>query len=144
MFRRLTVALLLVLSGCSGPPEPGAGAALEVTDARVRTPVPGQDRTAGYFTARNPGDAAVTIRGARSDAAEAVEIHESRREGDRMRMVPLDEVVVAPGEAVRFEPGGKHLMLLGIEQLGESVEIVLEHDGGETLVRFETVPVGGE
>ncbi len=141
--RILVLALTpLLWTGCGGTKSEGSP--LEVTDARIRAPVPGQSRTAGYFTARNVSDRTVVLTGARSPAAESVELHTTVRDGDVMRMRPLPEVVIAPGETVRFAPGGSHLMLFGVSELEDSVEITLEHgDTGETRVRFETITLGG-
>ncbi len=141
--RSLALALTTLLWGGCGATN-GEEAPLEVADARIRAPIPGQTRTAAYFTARNVSDRTVVVTGARSPAAESVELHTTVRDGDVMRMRPLPEVVIAPGETVRFAPGGSHLMLFGVSELGDSVEITLEHgDTGETRVRFETITLGG-
>jgi len=131
----LLVAVLL--AGCA------EGRELEVREARVRAVIPGQDKTVGYFTARNTGDGDVVLSGASSPAARAVEIHTTIRDGDVARMRRLSEVVIPAGETVRFEPGSRHLMLFGVSELGVSAEIVLETADGERIpVTFETIPVG--
>ena len=135
-------AAALLLAACSQSP---AGAGLEVIDARLRTPVPGQDKTAGYFTLNNRSRETVVLVGAESPAARSVEMHTSERDGDVMRMRRLTEVVVPAGEAVRFEPGGRHLMLFGVSSLGDATEIVLlGRDGRRIPVTFETIAMGDE
>lgn len=132
----------LMLAGCGQAP---AGDGLEVIDARVRALIPGQDKTAAYFIANNRGRKPAILVGAESTAARAIEMHTTVQDGDVMRMRRLNEVVIPPGEAVRFEPGGRHLMLFGVESLGESTEIVLvRKDGRRVAVSFESMPVGGE
>lgn len=141
MFPRVAVALLavLLLAGCS------ADDPLVVSEARVRAPVPGQDKSVGYFTARNRSDDAITLVGAESDAVRAIEMHTTTRDGDVVRMRRLTEVVIPAGDTVRFEPGGRHLMLFGVAELGDEVEITLHTaDGGRFPVRFETVPLGAD
>jgi periplasmic copper chaperone A len=138
--RRLnaTVLLLAVLAaGCAEP------AALEVNEARLRAPIPGQDKTVGYFTARNSTDQDIVLTGASSTAARAIEMHTTIRDGDIVRMRRLPEVVISAHDTVRFEPGGRHLMVFGVSELGTDTEIVLETAGGERFqVSFETTAVG--
>lgn len=133
---------LLIAAGCSQAP---GGDGLEVIDARLRAVIPGQDKTAGYFTLNNRGRDPITVVGAASEAARSIEMHTTVQDGQVMRMRRLEEVVVPPGEAVRFEPGGRHLMLFGVSSLGEATEIVLlRKDGKRVVVSFETIPVGEE
>jgi periplasmic copper chaperone A len=136
--------LLLPGAGCSPAPAPEAGP-LVVTDARVRAPIPGQDKTVGYFTARNAGAEDVVLSGAYSDAVRAIEMHVTLRDGDMVRMRRLEEVVIAPGETVRFEPGGRHLMLFGVSELTEPVAIVLQQQSGpDVRLPFQIIPLGEE
>lgn len=130
---RIVLLALLTVAGCSS-------GTLEFSDARVRTVIPGQDRTAAYFTVHNGGSAAVVITGASAPGVRTVEMHVTRHEDGMARMRRLDEVVIAPGDTVRFEPGARHLMLFGVSGLGDVVEITLTtRSGGEFRVPFETV-----
>lgn len=134
------VLALLAAAGCGGPAQNG----LEVSQARVRAVIPGQDKTAGYFIVHNSGSGPAVLLGARADGARAVEMHVTRRDGDRVRMQRLQEVVVPAGDTVRFEPGGRHLMLFGATDLGEDPVIVLQWQNEPALpVQFETIPIGG-
>ncbi len=132
------LAALLPAAGCA----PASNPDIEVTDARIRAPLPGRDMTAGYFTLRNDRDAALVLTGVTSPAARAVEMHETSSDGGMMKMRRLDEVVVGAGETVRFEPGGRHLMLFGVSNLGERTEITLNRRNGDPIVvPFTTVAV---
>lgn len=141
----LVLAGILAGAGCADDGAPSAAAAgLDISDARVRALIPGQDRTAGYFTAHNPTAEPIVLTGARSDAVRAIEMHISFRDGDMMRMRRLEHLEIAPGETVRFEPGGRHLMLFGVEALNSAVAITLEQqDGTRVPVRFAVIPTGG-
>jgi copper(I)-binding protein len=133
---------LLAAGGCS---QATGGDGLEVIDARLRALIPGQDMTAGYFTLNNRGRAPITVVGAESDAARSIEMHTTVQDGEVVRMRRLQEVVVPPGEAVRFEPGGRHLMLFGVSSLHDATEVVLlRKDGKRVVVSFETIPLGEE
>jgi periplasmic copper chaperone A len=140
-FAALAVALLL--GAACGPEGPPQDPRLQITDARVRGLIPGRDTTVGYFTAHNPGPEPLVLTGARSDAVRAIEMHVTLRDGDMVRMRRLDEVVVEAGETVRFEPGGRHLMLFGATELNTPVEIVLlEQDGTAHAVPFRVLAAG--
>lgn len=132
------LCLALLLGGCAP-----AAPELEISDARVRAPIPGRDMTAGYFNVQNHGAEAVVLTGADSAAARAVEMHLTTSDGGMMQMRRLDEVVVEAGDTVRFEPGGRHLMLFGVSSLGDGIDITLRRSNGEPIVaRFTTVAVG--
>ena len=98
------VLLAGLLAGCEPPPAGG----LEITNARVRDLLPGQDKTAAYFDVTNLGAEPRAIVAARSDSARAIEFHTTRMDGDIMRMRRLEEVLIEPGTAINFQPGGHH------------------------------------
>lgn len=147
----LPAAALGLLAGCAivlgtacGRVEERDGEiTLQVTEARVRALIPGQNKTVGYFTAYNAADTPVVLIGARSTAVRAIEMHTTLRDADMVRMRKLDEVVIAAGETVRFEPGGRHLMVFDAADLGDAVEIVLlGSEGAEFHVRFRVMAPG--
>jgi copper(I)-binding protein len=60
-------------------------------------------------------------------AARAV-LHESFADNGVMKMRPLDGLTITPGEPLILEPGGKHVMLMGLNralQEGDSFPITL-------------------
>lgn len=136
----MLVVLLGAGTGCS-PPIPDG---LVIEDARVRAPAPGRDMTAGYFIARNTAATDIVLVGASSPAARAVEMHVSEADGDMVRMRQLPQVEIGAGATVRFEPGGRHLMLFGVSLPEDGLDIVFEHaDGASTTAHFRTVSLGG-
>ena len=48
------------------------------------------------------------------DAAVTVKIHESKMEGDVMKMSMLSSLPVEPNDNMAFEPGGLHVMLVAL------------------------------
>jgi len=56
------------------------------------------------------------LTGASTPAGERVEIHESRLQDGVARMRPLQDVELAPGRRLVFEPGGMHFMIIGLKQ----------------------------
>ncbi len=133
------VPVSFVLVFDRGVPAPS----LSVEDARVREPIPGQDKTVAYFSATNTGDAVIELIAAQSPMARAVELHTNVRDGDMVRMRRLEKVTIAPGETVRFAPGGHHLMVFGVQALPETVPFELITAGGGRLrVAFTRVGLG--
>jgi copper(I)-binding protein len=108
-------------------------AELTIEDAWVRAMPPTQKMTAGYATITNSGDEAVTVAGASSPIAKMSELHTTVKDGDRMRMVPLDPVTLEPGQQFTFTPGGPHVMLMGVASMpseGTEVEFCFEMADG--------------
>ncbi len=101
----------MFLASCSKPNM--APPLIEVTDPWIRKPIPPLDKTAGYFKVTNHSETPIVLKVAQSKSARKIEFHETLEEEGMMRMRRLKEVVVAPGETVSFEPGGKHLMVFG-------------------------------
>lgn len=116
----LILVALLLLSSCAP-----AAKEMVVYDAWTRPAAQGANG-AVYFVIHF--SAAEELVGISSDAAEAVEIHESRMNGDVMEMRQVQSVPLGAGEDVLFEPGGLHAMLVGLKQdlkTGGEVEITL-------------------
>jgi periplasmic copper chaperone A len=117
----LTALLLtgLMLAACSSPSEWSAGtraASIHVEDAWARPEV-AEHNSAAYLRIENTGDRDDRLIAATSSVAGAVEIHEIASGHDHvMRMQEVDAIVVPAGESVSLEPGGLHVMLLGLRQ----------------------------
>jgi copper(I)-binding protein len=129
----LSVIAVLSLAGCAGGAE-----GLQISEARVGAPT--GPNAALYFTARGGPDALLS---ASTDVAGDAQIHETviGEEGTMsMRQVPRLEVP-AGGELV-LEPGGFHVMLLGVDELqvGATIEITMVWEtAGEVTVDAEVV-----
>jgi periplasmic copper chaperone A len=103
----LPLAAPILLTACGDP------APTYIDQAWVRLS-PNKDRpSAGYFVAHG-GDAGTQLRGVMTDYALKVEMHESISEGGVMKMKPIDSVDIPAKGKVAFAPGGKHLMIWGI------------------------------
>lgn len=110
----------------------GGGPSLTATDIIVTRPLPGTSMSAGYFTLENHGGSTVVITDVDSPQFANVEMHETVIENDVSRMRMIDELRIGPGERVRFDPGGRHLMLM---RPGESLQgVTLNFFAGETLL----------
>lgn len=108
---------------------------LVAQDAWVRA-TPGVDVAAAYLTLRNVSQSPVTVTGVESPIAGHAMIHETQVQSGQSRMRPHEQLVVAPGATVKFEPGGLHVMLHDLKQplkVGQSVPLVLTLAGGGTV-----------
>ena len=99
--------------------------------------------TAMFGTLRNGTDSDVTVTGGASPAAGTVELHETvRTDSGGMQMQPKPGGFVVPaGGDYTLQPGGDHVMLLGLTQSlpnGTETTVTLQTSAGE--VSF-TVPV---
>lgn len=139
----LAVLLLVSVAACGGSSNsPDSGGLPFVSDAWVRPPVGADRPAAGYMTITNPGVDADRLIGASSPIATMVEIHETvAGESGMMGMQPVDEIEVAPGSPVVLEPGGYHLMLMGVTNMpavGQTVQITLTFElAGDIVTQAE-------
>lgn len=121
----------------------GAGAvqAVEVSDVWTRATPPGAKLSAAFFSMKGE-EAGDRLIKASTPAAGRVEIHESRMDGEIMRMRELsDGLAVAAGQEITLAPGGIHLMLLDLPAPlveGESIALTLQFEqAGAITVQAE-------
>jgi copper(I)-binding protein len=75
----------------------------------------GSGTGAAFFTVTNNGAEDDRLVATASDVAAAVEVHEMKMVSGTMEMTPLMEGLPVPaGETVVLEPGGYHVMLIGL------------------------------
>ncbi|MEZ5244530.1 MAG: copper chaperone PCu(A)C [Acidimicrobiales bacterium] len=117
--------------------EQPASELLTITDPWSRQPADGQTATAVYGVLSNPSDTDVRVVSAASPVTGTVELHETLMDDDGvMSMQEVEEGFVVPaGGEFTFEPGGPHIMLLGIDPATypTTVEITLTFDSGDPL-----------
>lgn len=95
----------------------------------------GRDDVTGFFgTLHNMSDLEITVRGGRSPAANAVEIHDIVQHNERKQMTHLANGITIPAHgSIRLAPGGLHGMLIGLDHRlvdGERVQIDVETNAG--------------
>lgn len=118
---------------------------LRIDDAWISEPPPGMAMLAGYLTIRNDGDTPVTVTAIRSSAAEVM-MHETQIVDGTAKMRHLDSVTVPAKGSVAFEPGGRHLMIMGAPALkaGDRLPLEVVVDGGEAIALEAEVRREGE
>ena len=111
------ILAVCILAACSGE----SNAPLVATDVIVTRPLPGTQVSAGYLQLANNTPATITIDRVTSPDFGSVEMHESLLENGIARMRALQAVSIPANQTIRFERGGKHLMLM---QPGEDINVV--------------------
>lgn len=106
----------------------------KVDDAWVRATVPTQSASGAFMTLTADSDS--KLLSVATSAAKIVQIHEMTMNGDVMKMGEVKSVALPAGKAVKLDPNGYHVMLMGLTaQLkeGESVPLtlVVENSKGE-------------
>jgi copper(I)-binding protein len=125
----------------------GHGAEPQVHHPWVRPTPPGSKITAMYGTIVNPGEKAIRLVGVSSGVAEAVEIHQVVKQGGMMHMRPVSGGITVPARGeFHFQPGGYHLMLIGLKapiKAGDDVRLAFRFaDGSEVAVSARAAEVG--
>lgn len=81
-----------------------------------------------YVTIANDGALADRLMGVRATDFEAAELHASVKEGDVVKMRPIDFLELPAEDVVELAPGGSHIMLFGARKqyrVGDTFPIVL-------------------
>ena len=118
---------------------------LAISGAFTRATLPNAPVGGGFLTITNTGSADDRLVSATSPAAEDVQIHEMKMDGDMMKMSQLpDGLVIPAGQTVTLAPGGYHLMFMKLKAPfveGQAVPVTLTFEKAGTIdVRLE---VGG-
>ncbi len=98
-----------------------------VKDQWVRPGAKGMG-TALYFTIENNGSEADTLYAVTSDISDKIMIHQTYSKGDMIGMKMVKEIVIEPGKAFKFEPGGYHVMVMKLKhdiKAGDETEFIL-------------------
>lgn len=114
---------------------------LRFGNAWLRATPPNAKVAGAFLSIENTGKSGDRLVSARTDAADSVEIHEMKMQGDMMQMRRLSEGLAIPAkQTVTLKPGGIHLMLIAPKQAiaeGHKVEITLLFEkAGRRTVEF--------
>jgi copper(I)-binding protein len=140
--RRNDLTLTAVLTLLFAAPLWSGAADLEVTQAWARPTPPAAQVGAVYLSITNRGEKADQLLSLSTEVAGSVEIHDTQTVNGVMQMRPVASVICPARATVKVQPGGLHVMLLGLKQPlieGNRFELTLRfRDAGALLVQ---VPV---
>jgi copper(I)-binding protein len=101
---------------------------------------------AAYLTLETAGDAGDKLVAASTPAAGRVELHTHIKDGDVMRMRPVQSIEVGPHAKVTLKPGGLHLMLRDLKgalEKGATFPLTLRFEkAGEVTVEVAIQAAG--
>lgn len=149
----LAVVLLVAAAACTQtPPLPASSDPIVAQNVWARPakmmgsmPMEGDSQqmqhggvnSAVYMGLINPLETADRLVAAQADVSNAVEIHETKMEGDVMRMAQVEGGIELPARGqVELKPGGYHIMLIGLTRdlnVGEKFPVTLQFASGATL-----------
>jgi copper(I)-binding protein len=113
-----------------------------VPEVRVKAayviPAPKGTTSGAFFTIVNSSSAQDTLYKVEADFAESAQLHESVKGNGMIGMKQVRFVSIPPKSSIKFEPGGYHVMLIGVKQdlkIGMKVtfKLVFKH-GGKVVV----------
>lgn len=135
----------------SAVPENAAKAklgSLVLTDGYLKAMVPGQPVGGGFVTIRNDGKEPDKLVSISTPLSTRGELHEMSMQGSimKMRKVP-DDFAIAPGQTLTMEPGGYHLMFMGMKmpfKAGDTVTVTLTFEkAGKVDLAMPVVKIHG-
>jgi copper(I)-binding protein len=145
------VAGLIAIPGAVAAHDYSVGG-LKIGHLWSRPNPPGAPTAAGYLTITNTGRQADVLLGGASPVASKIEVHQMTMAGGIMRMRPVPGgLPIPPGQTVRLQPDGYHLMLIGPKRpfkVGDHIPATLRFQrAGAVNVEFEVqaaAPGGGQ
>lgn len=123
-------------------PAPAGGP--RASEAWIAEAPPAARHNAAYLVLRNGprGDSLVAVE---TPVAEVAEVHEMRQDKGVMRMRHEAVVALAPNAELRFQPGGRHIMLINMKRAlkpGERVPLTLRfRKAGPLVIEAEVRPL---
>jgi len=136
--KSILIASSLMLASLSGSLLADAAGDISISDAYVRATAPGQANSAAYMKLHNGSMQAYSVVDAEGHAAKAVELHTHVKAGGMMKMRRIDKIDVPAHGDVALQPGGHHVMLIGLKQAakeGDSIHLSLVfNDGSKKMI----------
>ncbi len=133
------LALIMILSAFSVSAD--VAGQVMIDQPYVRAAIKQQRNSAAYMHITNQGDNAYLLY-AKSPVADSVELHTHIDDNGVMRMRKIEKIDLPTQQAVTMEPGGLHVMLLGLNRdlkTGDEISLTLGFsDGSEKNLK---VPV---
>ena len=149
MFRIATI-IAAVLAVCAIVPVQAADitvGSLQISAPWARATPNGAGVGGGYMTITNTGTASDRLIGGSTDISKKFEIHQMKMENGVMKMRPVEGgLEIKPGQTVKLDPAGYHVMLMGLNQQlkkGEHFKATLAFEkAGKVDVDFTIEGIG--
>ena len=132
----INLSAVLMLIACTTTASPGSSA-LAVHDAWVRPARGVMHASAAYLQLENTGTQADQLLSVSADFAAHAGLHESKDTDGVMSMSPVASIAVPAQSTVELQPGGYHIMLMGLTRdllIGETVTLTLTFANSPPLI----------
>jgi periplasmic copper chaperone A len=143
----LAAALFAICLAGSAQAEDIMAGNLKISSPWARATPKGAAVGGGYMTITNTGTTPDRLVGGSTDVAGKFEIHEMKMDNGVMKMRPVEGgLEIKPGQTVQLDPGGYHIMLMGMKQQlkeGEHLKATLDFEkAGKVDVDFTVAGIG--
>ena len=138
MLKYLSVLALMAVST-------SAWAEIQASQAWSRFTAPSVPTGVVFMQLNNTGSQADALVGVSSPVAKKAEIHNHINDKGVMRMRQVAKIDVLAGKSVTLQPGGFHVMLMGLKQplkLNDTFPVTLKYQSGRTQKITATVNNG--
>ncbi|MEA2814308.1 MAG: periplasmic copper chaperone [Rhodospirillaceae bacterium] len=116
VLRRLALAALVAVLALPALALDYKLGAIEIGQPWTRATPPTAESGGGYLVLKNTGTTPDRLIAVKSPAADKVEIHEMKMDGNIMRMREVEKgIEIPPGATVELKPGGFHVMFMGLK-----------------------------
>ena len=112
--RKLAIGLVLGAAAAAALAHSYKAGEISISHPHARATVPGQPTGGAYLRLDNRG-ADDRLVGVSADVSRSVELHTMSMEGDVMRMREIAAVEIPAHQSVVLQPGGLHIMLVGLK-----------------------------
>lgn len=134
----------VVLASCGAQDHTHAGEGIEISNARINPPLPGQTTGVAFLQLDNYGDDDRLL-SISSAASNRIELHTHLNEDGVMKMRRVDGIVLPHDGAVKLQPGGFHVMMFDTNvALGDEIVLTLDFENAEDLTVVAPVVLRGE
>jgi periplasmic copper chaperone A len=119
MIRFSFVAAALLAVGLAVPvhAEDVMAGALKISAPWARATPKGASVGGGYMTITNTGTTPDRLMGGSTNVADQFDVHEMKMDNGVMKMRPvIGGLEIKPGQTVKLDPAGYHIMLVGLKQ----------------------------
>ena len=122
---------------------------LKIVSPWARATPKGASVGGGYMKITNTGTAPDRLVAGTTDVSKRFEIHEMSMDNGVMRMRPVAKgIEIKPGQTVVFQPGGYHVMFVGLNKPlveGERINATLQFEkAGNVPVYFTVEGIGAQ
>jgi len=111
-----------------------AESTVQIENPYARAVAPGQANSAAYMVLNNTSAKEEILLEVKSSIAHKAELHTHRMEDGMMKMSEIEKIAIPAGERVTLQPGGLHIMLIGLNHqliAGEQIPLTLIYENGE-------------